>query len=74
MLLVFWPATLPTTPPSTSTGVTNVLTPLMDRFTTLLSDGWDVVAPWLTLFVVLRLFLWWLSWRADRRSPGGDEW
>lgn len=76
MLLPALIATSSTAPPSISSGITNTLTPLADRFMTMLNDLWDVGAPWLTLLVALRLFFWFLSWRARGRTPGsgGDEW
>lgn len=46
-------ASVTTTPPPITTGLTDSLTPLFDRVEQLLSDGWDVIQPFLTLLVVL---------------------
>lgn len=67
-----WLFAILTVPPSIPTATTDELTPLFDRFTQLLSDGWDFIAPWLTLAVAVRLVWWWLSWRAGSKSPGSE--
>lgn len=64
-------ASVTTTPPSITTGLTDSLTPLFDRVEQLLSDGWDVIQPFLTLRVVLRLITWWIAWRSRGKAPAG---
>jgi hypothetical protein len=65
--------TIVTTPPTLTTDLTSTLQPVYDRFMQLASDGWDVLSPWLTLLVAVRLVLWWLSWRSGRKTPTGTD-
>lgn len=66
---------MPDTPPPLTTDLTDLLTPWFTRVEQLLNDGWDTIAPWLTLAVAVGLIRWWLSWRSGRKgTPGSDDW